>query len=69
MFQGRVVWDGIVEVFDLIGHPSASQCYAWAPEQHGGGKRVVVILHEPAIDSPEQAVRASIIAKAMSRGD
>ena len=69
MFQGRVVWDGIFEVFDLIGHPSASQCYAWANNQDGGGERVVAILHEPAIDSPEKAVRASMIAKAMSRGD
>jgi len=29
-FQGKTVWDGIVEVFDLSGHPRAFRAYAWA---------------------------------------
>ena len=29
-FQGQIVWDGIVEVFDLSGHPKANRIYAWA---------------------------------------
>jgi hypothetical protein len=24
------VWEGIVEVFDLLGHATASKVYAWA---------------------------------------
>ena len=27
-FQGKTVWDGIVEVFDLHGHPRANRIYA-----------------------------------------
>ena len=30
MFQGRTVWEGVVEVFDLIGHPNATRLYAWS---------------------------------------
>lgn len=29
--KGEVVWDGIVEVFQLHGHPSATHAYAWTP--------------------------------------
>ena len=28
-FEGRTVWEGIVEVFDLIGHGMATRAYAW----------------------------------------
>ena len=30
VFNGQTVWDGVVEVFDLKGHPKASKAYAWA---------------------------------------
>ena len=30
MFKGQTVWEGIVEVFDLVGHPTAHRIYAWA---------------------------------------
>src|SRR3954462_8311512 len=29
-FQGRVVWDGLIHVFDLDGHPKATRAYAWS---------------------------------------
>ena len=32
MFQDKTVWEGIVEVFDLRGHPKAARVYAWAHE-------------------------------------
>lgn len=30
VFQGQTVWEGIVEVFNLTGHPTAHRVYAWA---------------------------------------
>ena len=27
--DGKTVWDGEVQVFDLVGHPKASRAYAW----------------------------------------
>ena len=58
--EGKTVWDGVVEVFDLIGHPKTHRVYAWA---HGGsGKtRHITVLHIPPVISPETAVRAAII--------
>ena len=62
-FQGQTVWDGVVEVFDLRGHPKANRAYAWAhdtdnPERP---KRHVAVLHIPPVISPQTAVRAAII--------
>ena len=57
-FEGHPVWKGEVLVFQLIGHPTATRCYAW--EVDG---RVTAVLHEGPIDSPQAAVRAAIAAE------
>jgi len=61
--QGQTVWDGIVEVFDLIGHPKTHRVYAWAHETDDPKKpkRHVTVLHIPPVVSPQTAVRAAII--------
>ena len=61
-FEGETVWDGTVEVFDLIDHPTAQRAYAWAYETDAGNIRYLAVLHEPPVDSPETAVRAAIAA-------
>jgi len=62
-FQGKTVWEGIVEVFDLHGHPKAPKAYAWSHDtddpEHP--KRHVTVLHIPPVTSPEKAVRAAIV--------
>ena len=62
-FEGRTVWDGAVEVFELIGHPKAPRVYAWAhdtdnPKQP---RKHVTVLHIPPVTSPFLAVRAAIV--------
>lgn len=66
-FQGQVVWDGEVEVFDLIGHPTASRAYAWSHATEGTKRRYLAVLHEPPVDSPREAVRAAIVAEMRKR--
>lgn len=63
MFQGRTVWDGVVEVFDLIGHPSATRLYAWSHQTDDPSqpRRHVTVLHIHPINSARDAVRAAII--------
>lgn len=63
VFQGRTIWDGAVEVFELIGHPKSKTAYAWAHAEGDKGKqkRFVAVLHIPPVDSPEKAVRAAIV--------
>jgi hypothetical protein len=62
-FQGETVWEGIVEVLDLIDHSKASKVYAWSHETDDPKKprRHITVLHIPPFTSPETAVRGAII--------
>jgi hypothetical protein len=61
-FEGKIIWQGYVEVFDLKDNPKATRAYAW---MHGlddsKAKRHVAVLEVPPIDSPEAAVKAVIV--------
>jgi hypothetical protein len=61
VFQGKTIWDGIVEVFDLHNHPTTHRAYAWSHETDNNGNRHITVLHIPPAISPETAVRAAII--------
>jgi hypothetical protein len=62
-YQGKTVWEGIVEVFELHGHPTASRLYAWSHETDSSAnpRRHVTVLHSHPITSPVLAVRAAIV--------
>jgi hypothetical protein len=62
-FGGATIWDGIVEVFDLHGHPRTHRVYAWSHETDDPNdpKRHITVLHIPPVVSPLTAVRAAIV--------
>ena len=62
--EGQTVWVGVVEVFELIGHPEAKICYGWGDKAGDEDEkmRYVTVLEIPPIDSPLAAVRVSIIS-------
>ncbi len=64
IFRGKTLWKGNVEVFDLTGHQKARRAYAWShPENaNGTGERFVAVLEIPPVDSPETAVKVSIVS-------
>jgi hypothetical protein len=66
-FQGQIVWQGEVEVFNVRGHPKAKRCYAWAHAEDDTGKRYVAVLELPPVDSARTAVRAAIVDEAKSK--
>jgi len=46
----------------LSGHPEATMCYAWSSPIDGSTKRrYYAVLNILPVDSPEKAVRASIV--------
>jgi hypothetical protein len=61
--EGAVIWDGEVEVFDLVGHPKSKRAYAWSHATTGEKRRFVAVLHAEPVNSPLAAVRASIVAE------
>jgi hypothetical protein len=67
-FEGKPVWQGVVHVFDLTGHPTATRAYAWSSPIEGSTKRrFFAVLHQPPVDSPQAAVRAAIVQEQRSR--
>lgn len=63
LFRGEVAWDGVVETFDLAGHPKAKRCHAWSYEDKGE-PQFVTVLELPPVDSPETAVKVAVAAEA-----
>jgi hypothetical protein len=61
IFEGQTVWEGAVEVFELLNHPSAKIAYAWIYKTDSGESRHVAILGVPPINSPQDAIRAYIV--------
>jgi hypothetical protein len=68
-FKGQKVWDGVVEVFLLKGHPKTDRVYAWAHETDdpANPKRHVTVLHIPPVISPRTAVQAAIVQEHKDR--
>ncbi len=63
-FEGKTVWNGEVEVFSLIGHPTAHRAYAWAHldgENHEQTRYVAMLEIHPVKDATT-AVQASTMA-------
>jgi hypothetical protein len=62
--DGQTVWDGVVHVFNLNGHPRATKAYAWSsPVEGSARRRFYAVLHRGRIRSPLDAVRAAIVAE------
>jgi hypothetical protein len=66
VFEGKTIWEGYVEVFDIKGHPKASRVYAWAHDTDDpkNPRRHVTVLNIPPVTSALLAVRAALIQEA-----
>jgi hypothetical protein len=61
---GAVVWEDIVHVFDLAGHPRPLGPMLGRPQSRGSDKpRFFAVLHQGPVKSPVDAVRAAIVAE------
>ncbi len=64
MLEYCMVWDGVVHVFGLEGHPAATRAYAWSSPIEGRTKRCFyAVLEVPPVQSAQDAVRAAIVAE------
>lgn len=56
--EGKLVWQGSVEVFKLTGHPKSAHCFAWANILDVNSHEFVTILQKRLAMSPQAAVKA-----------
>jgi len=63
-FEGKIIWEGIVETFDLHDHPTAKVAYAWERwrDDEKADVEYTVVLGVPPINSAQDAVKAAIVA-------
>jgi hypothetical protein len=62
--EGATVWDGEVQVFDLVKHPKGiRRAYAWSHATEGARRRFHVVLHAPPVDGPVMAVKTAVLAE------
>jgi hypothetical protein len=59
---GKRVADREVYVFELLAHPSAVKCYAWATLSETSSTIMHAVLHSETANSPEAAVRSVLLA-------
>jgi hypothetical protein len=58
-FQGQIVWEGMVEVLGLAGHPKRNAPCTWTYPD-GEETRFATALETPPVESVQRAVRAAI---------
>jgi hypothetical protein len=58
--DGRTIWKGDVEVFDLIGHVGAKGCFAWWYDDGSKGVQVVTVLERAPVTSAAMAVKSAV---------
>jgi hypothetical protein len=62
--EGKTVWEGEVQVFDLVKHPKGvARAYAWSHVTTGTRRQFHVVLHLPPVDGPVMAVKTAILAE------
>lgn len=61
-FQGKTVWDGNVETFELLNHPKATRCYAWSDLAER--EQITAVLELPPVRNANDAVKAYIVKRA-----
>jgi hypothetical protein len=67
-FDGKSVWEGVVHIFKLEGHTTASRAYAWsAPIEGRTERQFFAVLNIPPITSPVEAVRATVVPEALTK--
>ena len=57
VFKGKTVWQGDVEVYELIGHPTAKRCYGWT---YGEPEEFITILELPPVTDAQSAVKVGV---------
>lgn len=56
-FNGKTLWQGNVEAFDLSGHPKAKRCYGWTA---GEPEEFITILELPPVTDAQSAVKVGV---------
>jgi hypothetical protein len=60
--RGKVLWDGLVEVY-CVAKPPPERVYGWSEDGPSGEPQYIAVLGEPPIKTPLDAVRAWLVSQ------
>lgn len=60
--ENVTIWSGPVELFGLPDYEKAENCYAWQHTDAGGNVKIIAVLENAFIDSPQKAVQTAIFS-------
>lgn len=63
-FRGQTMWEGVVEIFSLLGHAKAKRAYGWSVGK-GLNARITAVLEITPVCDALTAVRAAIASGAL----
>jgi len=63
VMDGKVLWDGKVEVFQLRDHPQAKQAFGWGFKNSQNKMEYVTVVGAPPLDSASLAVKAFVASR------
>lgn len=60
VLNGKTLWEGDVEVFDLIDHPKVIRCYG---RTYGEPEEFITILKSPPVTDVLSAVNVGVVCQ------
>jgi len=63
--KGRIIWEDIVDTFELNNHPEAKHCFAWSIDTAAGTMVLTALKIAPVI-SPQTAVHEAFVQGKMN---
>ncbi|HEV3100236.1 MAG TPA: hypothetical protein VGY75_11040 [Candidatus Udaeobacter sp.] len=68
IFEGDLVWEGVVETFDVACNPNVKRCYAFTYRENDS-LGYATVTETGAVNSPEAAVKTFIASRCSDESD
>ncbi len=63
ILEGKILWKGRVEVFDLQGHAYSKRAFGWCIRHKEKKTENIIVMGIPPLDTPLMAVKAFLASK------
>jgi hypothetical protein len=63
ILEGKVLWKGRVEVFDLKGHAFSKRAFGWTIRHKEKKSENIIVMGIPPLDTPLMAVKAFLASR------
>jgi len=62
IFDGNLIWEGVVETFDVACNPNVKRCYCFSYRE-GDALAYATIAETDEVDSPGMAVKSFVVSR------